>query len=264
VKAQIRQAEGELAKARAALADARANYRRYRQLYQHQATTDLKFQEIQTNYQVAQGNYRSAAATLASVRTQLQYAEVRAPFSGLIVSKLVDNGQLATPGTPLLILEDPHHLQVRVEVNAPAFAHLKLGQRLQIRYTGANFKPHTVTGSVERLVAAANPVTHTHLVKIGLPARSGVSSGQYTQVRIPLGTRQGIVVPLQAIHNRAGLMGAFVINADGRAQFRMLTLGEHLPRGQVVLSGLFAGDRLIVSAAQPLNNGMRIRAEEGA
>jgi hypothetical protein len=59
-------------------------------------------------------------------------------------------------------------------------------------------------------------------------------------------------------------MGAFVINADGRAQFRMLTLGEHLPRGQVVLSGLFAGDRLIVSAAQPLNNGMRIRAEEGA
>lgn len=263
VKARIRQAQGELAKAKAALADARANYKRYQDLYRHQATTGQRYQAIQTRYQVAMGSYRAAEAALASVRTQLKYAEVHAPFTGLIVSKLVDNGQLATPGTPLLILEDPNHLQVRMQVNEQVFAHLKLGQQIPVRFTGPGFKTHTVTGSIERLVAAANPVTHTHLVKIGLPAKSGVSSGEYGLVSIPVGTQQGIVVPKQAIHDRAGLMGAFVVDAKGRAQFRMVTLGGQLPHGQVVLSGLFAGDRLIVSAQQPLINGMRIRAQAG-
>lgn len=266
VKAQIRQARGELAKARAALADARANYRRYLDLYRHQATTGQKYQAIETQYQMAKGDYRAAAAALASVRTQLAYAEVRAPFSGLIVSKLVDNGQLATPGTPLLVMENPHQLQVSVQVNEQAFAHLKLGQTIRIQFTGPDFEAHTVTGTVERLVAAANPVTHTHLVKLSLPADSGLSSGQYALVSIPIGTRQGILIPEAAIHNRAGLMGAFVVDAKGRAQFRMLTLGAQLPQGRVVLSGLFPGDRLIVSARTPLINGLRIqvRAEGGA
>lgn len=266
VKAQIQQAQAELAKAAAALANARTNYQRYKDLYRHQATTGQQYQAIETDYKVAMGNYRAAEAALSTARTQLKYAEVRASFDGLIVAKLVDNGQLATPGTPLLVMEDPNHLQVRVQVDEQTFAHLALGQKIRLLFTGQNLKTRAVTGTVQRLVASSNPVTHTHLVKVVLPADSGVSSGEYALVSIPVGTRQGIVIPIEAIHNRAGIMGAFVVNAEGQAQFRMLTLGEQLPRGQVVLSGLFPGERVIVTAEEPLTNGMRIRirAEGGA
>jgi len=266
VKAEIRRARAELASAKATLKDARANYERYKDLYRHRAATGQQYQQIETNYRVALGSYEAAQAALAGVRAQLKYAEVHAPFTGLVVSKLVDSGQLATPGTPLLIIEDPNHLQVQVQVGQLAFVHLKIGQKIHIQFETSDFKTRTLTGRVERLVAAANPTTHTHLVKIGIPASRGAYSGKYTLVSIPVGEQKGIVVPSEAIYNRAGITGVFVVNGEDLAQFRMVTLGEDLPQGRVILSGLFAGDRVIVSAKEPLANGVkiRVRSEGGA
>ena len=71
----------------------------------------------------------------------------------------------------------------------------------------------------------------------------------------------GIVVPESAIHYRAGITGVFVVDAQDLAQFRMVTLGEALPQGRTVLSGLFAGDRLILSPGEGLANGVKIQAQ---
>jgi membrane fusion protein, multidrug efflux system len=261
VKAEIRQAKAGLAKAKAALADARDNYERYRNLYWQQAATKQQYEEYEKGYKVALGNYQVAEAELATARSQLKYAEVRAPFDGLVVSKRVYNGQLTAPGNPVLVLENPYHLQVRVQVDEQAFAHLRLGQELSVRFEVANLKMQSLTGLVERLVAAANPITHTHLVKVGLPAHSAAWSGAYALVSIPIGEQKAIIVPPAAIHTRAGLTGVFVVTEAGRAQFRMVTMGELVPRGKVVLSGLFSGDRVIVSAESPLANGMKIQVE---
>lgn len=261
VKEQIRQVTAELAKAKAALDEARDNYERYKNLYREQSATLANYQQAERNYKVAQGGYQAAQAALAAARTQLKYAEVRAPFDALVVSKLADNGQLSSPGTPVLVLENPNHLQVQVQVDEQTFAHLALGQQISIQVEGKDLTPRSVTGRVERMVAAADPATHTHLVKIRLPADSGASSGQFVLVRIPVGQHEGIVVPQQALHKRAGITGVFVVDADGRAQFRMVTPGEKLPQGRAILSGLFPGDRLILSAQGALANGVKIQPQ---
>ncbi len=260
VKQQIKQAEAELASARAALDEARDNYKRYKNLYQRQSATLANYQQAEKNYKVAQGTYQAAEAGLAAARAQLKYAEVRAPFDALVVSKLADNGQLSSPGTPVLILENPEHLQAQVQVDEQAYSHLTLGQSIEIQLEGKDLAPRTVTGQVERMVAAADPATHTHLVKIRLPADSGISSGIFVLVKIPVGHHQGIVVPEKAVHHRAGITGVFVVDAQGRAQFRMVTAGEALPQGRNILSGLFPGDRLIVSAEGSLANGVKIQS----
>jgi multidrug efflux system membrane fusion protein len=259
VKAEIRQAEAGLAKANATLADARQNYERYKNLYQQQSATKQQYEEYEKGYKVALGSYQAAEAELAMTRSQLKYAEVRAPFDGLVVSKLVDNGQLTAPGNPVLSLENPHHLQVQVQADEQAFACLKLGQEMLVQIAGPNFKMHALTGTVERLVAAANPITHTHLVKLGLPPDSTVWSGAYALVSIPVGEQETIIVPASAIHERAGITGVFVVTEEGRAQFRMVTLGKQAHQGMVVLSGLFSGDRVILSAKGALTNGAKIR-----
>jgi multidrug efflux system membrane fusion protein len=266
VQAQIRRAQAELAAAEATLKNARANYNRYRNLYQQQATTLEEYQQMETAYQVATGGYEAARAALADARTQIKYAEVRAPFDGLIVAKLADNGQLATPGTPLLVMEDPNHLQVRTSVDEQSFAHLRIGQPIRIELTGPDHLQRSVTGAVERLVASSDPVTHTHLVKIGLPADSEASSGEYALVHVPVGAQEGIVVPAGAVRVRAGITGVFVVDEGGRARFRMVRAGERVPQGRVVLSGLFPGDRVVLSSDEPLANGrpVRVRAEDGA
>jgi multidrug efflux system membrane fusion protein len=261
VKAEIRQAKAGLTKAEAALADARDNYERYRNLYRQQAATKQQYEEYEKGYKVALGSYEAAEAALATAHSQLKYAEVRAPFDGLVVSKRVDNGQLTAPGNPVLVLENQHHLQVQVQVDEQAFAHLRLGQELSIRFEGPNLKMHSLTGVVERLVAAADPITHTHLIKVGLPTHSAAWSGAYALVSIPIGEQKAIIVPPTAIHTRAGLIGVFVVTEAGRAQFRMVTVGELVPQGRVVLSGLFSGDLVIVSEERPLANGMKIQVE---
>jgi multidrug efflux system membrane fusion protein len=261
VKAEIRRAKAELEKALATLDDASANYKRYKKLFSGRATTRQEFDAVERAWKVAQGNYQAAQAALATARAQLKYAEVRSPFDGLVVAKRADKGQLASPGVPVLILENPNHLQVQLQVPEQAFVHLTLGQEIPIRFEGADFRMHRMTGPVERLVAAADPVTHTHLVKIGLPLRSRSFSGEYALVDVPLGEQEGIVVPSGAVHTRAGITGVFVVDAADRARFRMVTPGQQMNGGQVILSGLFPGDRIIVSAQGPLANGVKIRVQ---
>jgi len=260
VKAEIRQAKAELSKAKATLAEAESNYRHYNNLYQSKSATRQEYEEAERMYKVAQGSVRAAEAGLANTRTQLNYAEVRAPFDALVVSKRLDNGQLVSPGTPVLVLENPKHLQVQAQVSKQAFSHLRLGQKVQVEFQGPDNQVQTVTGAVERMVSAADPVTHTHLVKVGLPAAGRAYIGEYALVEIPVGEQEGIVVPTGAIYDRAGITGVFVLDGKGRARFRMVTLGRQLPQETVILSGLFPGDRLIVSPAAPLANGVKIQA----
>ncbi len=261
VKEQIRQATAELAKASAGLTEAKDNFERFKNLYQDQSATLANYQQAERMYKVALGNHQAAEAAVAAARAQLKYAEVRSPFDGLVVSKLANNGQLGSPGIPVLVLENPSHLQVQVQVDESAFAHLALGQKIKIELAGEDLTSRILTGEVERMVAAADPVTHTHLVKLGLPEESKVSSGNFVLVSVPVGDHSGIVVPQNAIYKRAGLTGVFVVDSTDQAQFRMVTPGETLAEGRCILSGLTAGDRLIVSAQSPLSNGVKIQPE---
>lgn len=261
VRGGIAQARAAVSKAQAALADAKANYQRYRALYKQHAVPEQRFQQIQMAYEVAKGNLAAAEAALHTARSQLKYADVRAPFDGTVVGKFIDAGQLATPGKPLLSLQSSGHLQVELQVDTRAFRHLRLGQDIAVSFDGADFRQHTVQGVVERLVGAADPMTHTHTVKIGLGNGSGAASGDYASVSVPLGQRSGIVVPTSAVHRRAGIDGVFVVGRDGTAEFRMVRLGEKVKGGVVVLAGLVPGDRVVVSARGELYNGIAIKGE---
>lgn len=261
VKGGIEQARAAVSKAEAALADAKANYERYQALYQQHAVPEQRFQQIDMAYKVAQGNYAAAHAALNTARSQLTYADVRAPFAGTVVGKFIDAGQLTTPGQPLLTLQSSGHMQVQVQVDTRAFDHLRLDQKVGVTFDGADFKRHTVDGVVERLVNAADPMTHSHTVKIGLADSSGAASGAYARVQISLGVQPGIVVPLSAVQRRAGIQGVFVVGKDGVAEFRMVQLGEPMDGGVVVLAGLVPGERIVVSAQGDLYNGIKVKGD---
>jgi membrane fusion protein, multidrug efflux system len=261
VRGSIDQARAAVAKAKAALAEARTKFDRYQALYAQKAVPKQQFQQIETGYQVAKGDHAAAVAALAKANAELSYAEVRAPFAGVVVDKLIDAGQLAAPGQQLLTLQSAGHLQVHVQVDTEAFNHLRLGQRVVVIVDRGDGKVRRLEGTVERLVQAADPMTHTHSVKIGLPPQSPVQSGTYARVQIDVGARQGIVVPPSAVHRRAGIEGVFVVDREGLAAFRMVRLGERFDGGVVVLAGLVPGDRVIVGARGELDNGVRIKAD---
>lgn len=261
VRNGIAQAKANLAKAEAALADAAANEKRYKSLYEQQAVPAQQYERMHLAYQVAQGNVQAARAALASARTQLHYAEVRAPFAGTVVGKQVSDGQLAAPGQPLLTLDGAAHLQVDTQVSGQAYDHLKLGQGVTVEVNSLGAAPTSLQATVERLVSSADPMTHTHTVKLALPADSQVRPGDYVRVRIVVGQHNGILVPAAAVQRRGGIDGVFVVDAQGVAHFRMVRPGEAVGGDIEIMAGLVSGDRVVISAQGPLDNGVRVRAE---
>lgn len=256
VTGAINQARAQVNKAYAALADAKNNYERYRALYKESAVPKQVFEQMQTAYKVAQSNFAAAKAALNQAQSQLTYVKIKAPFSGTITSRMIDAGQLATPGTPLMTLQGSGHKQVEVQLTGQAFATLKLGEPVIVRYTDFDGKQHQFKGPVERMVDATDPITHTHTVKIGVPENVDVRSGNYVVVEIAVAHEMGMLVPPDAIQNRGGIRGVFVLDDHNRAWFRMVRLGHVIDGKQVILSGLVPGERIVLQSSHRLQNGI--------
>lgn len=256
VNGAINQARAEVNKAHAALSDAKNNYDRYSSLYKENAVPKQMYEQMQTAYKVAQSNYSAALAGLKQAESQLTYVKISAPFSGTITSRMVDSGQMASPGIPLLTLQGSGQKQVEVQLTSQAFATLKLGEPVTVRYTDFQGEQHEFQGLVERMVDATDPVTHTHTVKIGVPESVNVRSGNYVVVEIAVAHETGMLVPLSAIHDRGGIRGVFVLDDQNRAWFRMVRLGHVIDGKQVILSGLVPGERLVTKSDDRLQNGI--------
>lgn len=263
VAAGVSQAKAQVAKAKAALATAEENYKRFKALFEEKAIPKQRFEQVELGYTAARNDYTAARAGLRQALTQVSYADVRAPFDGVIFSKKVSNGQLVGPGQTLMVFYNPGQLEVDVQVDDLAYYQLKLGEQVPVQYSGPNRVPQQSEATVQSMVVASDPQTHTHTVKLLLPASSQVEGGAYARVLIPVQRQPAIVVPKSAILIRAGITGVFVVNPDGVAEFRMVTLGEPQGEKMVVLSGLVDGDRLIVGGQGGLANGTKVNAGAG-
>ena len=257
IQGQVSQAKAGLAQAEAALADAKTDYTRFGNLYKEEAIPKLQWDKVRLQYQVAQQQAAAARAGLGTAAAQMRYATLTAPFAGIITQKMANVGDLAAPGRPVLMLENPSKLQVQTNVSSEVFTHLKLGDSvsLEVGQTGT-----AVTGKIARLVPAADPATHTYLVKIDLPQGSGLKSGMYVLVSFAIGQREGVRVPQSAVLDRAGITGVFVVDAQGVAHYRMVRVGE-ASDGQVeIQAGLAPGERVATSGTAELQSGDKIIA----
>lgn len=253
LKGRIDQARARLSQAGAALNNAESVYKRFKPLWKAGAITPQKFDNIRSERDQAQAEVVSARAALATARSRLQYADVRAPIDGVVTEKLADAGDLATPGKPLLVLQNSAHRQVRFDVDDATYGKLQLGGKVSISTPGGY-----VSATVERLVPSSDPVTHTHLVKAALPGGLKLSPGTFVNVRIDVGTQQAIVVPATAVIQRAGITGAFIVDSQGVAHYRMIRPGPRHNGALEVTAGLHQGDRVVVMPDERVNNGVRI------
>ena len=182
-------------------------------------------------------------------------------MDGVVVQKMAVAGDLAAPGRPLLVLENPAKLQVQTNVSAETFARIKVGDTVSVSLDG---QPQPVSGKIARIVPAADPMTRTYAVKIDLPVIAGLRSGTFARVSFPLGSRQGIRVPKTAVLERAGITGVFVVDAHGIAHYRMVRVGAESNGTVEIQAGLNPGERIVVSNNTELQSGDKVQAQGGA
>lgn len=255
IQGQVSQARSGLAQAEAAQADAQSDYDRFGALYKEEAIPKAQWDKVRLQYQIAQQQAAAAKAGLGTATSQLRYASVTAPIAGVVTQKMANAGDLAAPGRPVVVIEGLNKLQVRTNVSDRLFDHIKPGDKVSIATEAGDAQ---LQGLVAQTVPAADPVSHTHLVKIDLPKGSALQSGAFVKVGFDVGTREGILIPGRAVVERAGISGVFVVDGQGVARFRMVRSGASENGMIEIQAGLNPGERIATSQADQLENGDKV------
>lgn len=193
----------------------------------------------------AEAQLAMAEASLEEVATAAGYATLTAPFTGRVASRSVDPGDLASPGLPLVIVEDDGPRDAVFAVPAELVADLRSGEAIPV----VDQEARIVSLPVRVIARAADPATRTVEVRVTAPPtwRTGVA----VTALIPAGRHEGIAVPASAIVRRGQLTGVRVLLGDAIV-LRWVRLGR--PVSSVagpdsarveVLSGLEAGDEIV-------------------
>lgn len=261
---QVGQARGGLAQAQAALALAQRNYQRYRALAESGAASDLELDMARMEYDRARGAVEQAEGAVAAASSVASDSRVTAPFDGRVVRRMVEVGDLAAPGRPLMMLESGGDRRAALQVpeSAVAAAGLAVGSPVELRIDS---RPGlgTFTGLVIEMSPGADPMAHVYDVAVALPAASAVATGSAVRAAVPVGTRQTVAVPAEAVIERGGLDLVVVLRDDGGTASRAVSVGAPLPDGRLeVLSGLTGGETLVVGLAAVPPAGTEVRGGE--
>jgi multidrug resistance efflux pump len=210
----------------------------------------LRAREAQMRHRIDQARAEIRAAEIALGDTR-----VTAPAIGVVVDRRVEPGDLAVPGQPLLVLDDPRAYRLEAEVGESAIGRVRVGQRVPVTLDALG---KTLEGRVVEILPAADPASRTVTVKLELSADADLRSGLFGRAHFPMGERQALTVPLSALVDRGQLTGVYVVDLQGVARFRLVTAGERRAGRAEILSGLAAGERIAGDGADRLSDGVRV------
>lgn len=261
-RSRLASAAARTTSARAAAQLAASDNSRFKVLLGDGAVAPREFERIHERYVAAMAALKAAKQALSAAENDLNYAEIRAPFDGLLEKRPVKTGDYVVPSRVVAVIVGGVP-EIVLHVGTLAYRNLPLGTPLHVIISGQRY-----SAIVYQRINAANPVTRTYQVKLLLKAAGTGATpafGDYAQVRVPIGKREATVVPYEALTKRAGLTGVFIVNAGHIAEFRMVQPGSGEERGmKVVASGLVAGEQVVLNPPLSLGNGSRVNATAGA
>jgi RND family efflux transporter MFP subunit len=259
VQAQKRQIQARLREARAALQNARTNFERIKALREKDSATEKEFDDAQTAYERAEARVEALESQLDEIEDTLDYATVRAPIDGVVVEKRSEQGALAAPGQPLLVVETLDALEAVVQVPASDINRFSAGDSVTVEVGAAGDVRRT--GVVSQVNPSGNVASRQFSVQVRLRRSddASIKSGMYAQVLFPGEQTTAITVPRAAVVERGQLNGLYAVK-DGTVLLRWVRLGTSYGDRVEVLSGLREGETYVRDGAQRLRDGQPVEA----
>ena len=239
-----RDVQGDLARASAEVENTKAQFNRMKLLYGQEAVSKQEVENATRAFKVADANRKTAL-------TQLSYTVVKAPFDGVITEKKVEAGEMASPGQPLLKMEDPLQLRLEATVAEGDLKSVSGGDTIPVVIDALSGQ--ALTGVVSQILPAGDPQTHTFMVKVDLPQTSGLKTGMFGRFQLDKGTHQTILVPDSAIVERGELTSVFVVGSDQISRLRWIKVGRRFDIQTEILSGVNVGERALLDGARGID-----------
>lgn len=271
--ASIERVEAEAERAQAVLDQVKVDHQRNQKLFASKSISANEMDKSEQALEVAQADLAKSRAAVAEARKNLIVAQntldyqlarlgdtvIKAPFSGLIIRRDREPGDVVVPGTSIFLLISPKSLWVRAWVDETEMADLKIGQEARVIFRsepGTNY-----TGKVARLGRETDRETRQFLVDVDvekLPRNWSV--GQRAEVFIETAGRKGTVtIPSRLLLRQDGTVGVFTL-AEGKAAWIPLKIGLRGRENVEILEGLEPGDMIITtSGSKKIHEGRRVK-----
>ena len=257
VNTGITKAMADIESAKASLDDARSDVTQFRKLASTQAFSEDQLRDAQVLLVTAQAALDRAEAELRSRTKDLEHVRLVAPEDAIVVERLLDPGDLAGTGTPVLYLESRNHHELEVFVPVSSVNLIEPGGSLPVKLDGKSELRAKILG----VVSSADPQTRQVKVRLALPNNKEILPGTYGQAQLILGHESSPAIPVTAIAVRAGIDGAFILDSESRVHFRSLRLGRGWREFREVLAGLSQGDRVVLAPSYQLRDGDQVKNE---
>lgn len=259
VSAQLAQVNAGITEAEAAFTNAEKDFNRFSTLFKENSASQKELDDITANYNMAKARLESAKQMRNGVNAQMGYANIRAPFNGVVTNKFISAGDMANPGMPLLEVESPGKYQVLAMVPESEILAVKNDTEVTVQVKALN---ENLKGKVTEVSTSSKNTGGQYLVKVILDKTDAqILSGMYATVQFPVArktTSSAVMIPVQAIVKKGQLSGIYTVSQSNTALLRWLRLGRTFGDQVEVLSGLSADEQYIVSAEGKLFNGAKI------
>jgi len=255
-KAAFDAAKAAYSEASAKQKDAELEFDRIKGLYRDKMVPASQFDSARANLKSAEARVASSKAQISQAQEQLNNTKIRAPYSGIVVNRYIELGEMVIPGQKVMTgfsLE-----KLRVSVDIPQSIHHSVR-----RYKHAEIIPfvqydNKISSSNMTFFPYANPETHSVKVRINLtPGLKNLMPGMMVKVKLLTGESSRLLIPSSAIVNRGEVEGLYVINGD-HIQFRQIRAGLPIAEYTEVLAGLAAGEQV---ALEPIKAAIVYRAK---
>ncbi|MBO0331165.1 efflux RND transporter periplasmic adaptor subunit [[Muricauda] lutisoli] len=260
LRAKKAQVEASITEAQVAFNNAKKDYERFQNLFNENSASQKELDDMTARYEMAKARLEAANQMKNEVNSQFAYANIRAPFSGVVTNTYIDEGDMANPGVPLVSVESPGGFEVVAKVAENNISGIAVGTKAHVLVKALDT---TITGKVSELSVSAQHTGGQYLMKVLLDrTEAEILSGMYVTVRLEAEDqgegRTVVTVPSKALVHKGQLTGVYTLGQDNVALLRWLRLGENYGEEVEVLSGLSKGDQYIVSAEGKLYNGAKV------
>jgi RND family efflux transporter MFP subunit len=245
--------QAQVMQAQANAQNAKATLDRSQQLFAQKFISQAALDKAQVDYQVAVAQAAASVAGAGQATLTHGYTSVVAPFSGVVAARMVELGEMVSPGKPLMTGFDP--LDMRVVVSVPQYKLNEIGAKPEVNVEVPSLGRWIKSAST-RVQPIADARTHSTQVRVYLPANeTGIYPGMFVRAHFVVGRAKKLVIPKAAVLRRSEVVAAYVVNDKGGVTLRQIRVGEAETDGLVeVLSGLRAGEKV---ATDPVKAGMK-------
>lgn len=245
----VRLDASSLVQAQAQLENYKTEYERAKELYEFGGASKSEYEARKLAYEVAKSTYENLEENTTLV----------SPISGVVSARNYDNGDM-TSGDPVFVVEQIRPVKIMINVSESLFQ--KISKGMSVYVTLDSYGDEEFRGTITRIYPTIDSSTRTFRAEVSLPNDDErIRPGMFARVTLPYGAAERVVCPDRAVNKLMGSGDRYVWiynDEDATVRYSKIEIGRRIDNEFEILSGLEAGDRVVVMGQNALTNGARV------